>query len=131
MYYKSINKQEKIKNNKGGKNMADGWDYANLSHRAKECGGTEKFIKTIEDYNFQQGLEEGNSKLLPIALVSLFGGILLSQLPKFIWYCSSKVKKITNQEVKEAEEKLIEGIKKFEQEEAERLVQNKDQDVLE
>lgn len=111
--------------------MAEGWSYANLSRKAKENGGPEKYIETVKKHSFQEGANLRTDEQFSIALVGLAGGILLCQIPKVIRYFKNKSKEVTSEEAKEAEEKLIDEIKNAEQEEIEGVVPNREEGSLE
>lgn len=82
-----------------GRKMNLNWDYAKLSHLAKEAGGPEKFAEAI----YQQGIEAGKAitrtkdlKIAAVALVSataLIGtGYALKKITKY--YDDKKVEKL-------------------------------------
>lgn len=41
-----------------------GWNYATLSHMAKEAGGPEKFVEGIAEMNYKQGYQDATKELL-------------------------------------------------------------------
>ena len=38
------------------------WDYSDLSHQAKQAVGSEKFVKNLEIFNYNNGLKDGKSE---------------------------------------------------------------------
>lgn len=103
--------------------MAKRWIYADLARVAKKHGGPVKYIETIKKHSFQQGLQQGEGKLATKMLVAFTSGVVVSQIPKVVKYCRGKVKKITDQEAKEAEEKLIEVIREVDNEEIQTVIE--------
>ena len=56
------------------------WDYATLSKTAKQFGGPEKFIETIKQQAFSQGVKSEKVKQLPIALISVVAGAAIYKI---------------------------------------------------
>ena len=56
------------------------WDYATLTKTAKQFGGPEKFIETMKQQAFSQGVKSEKVKHLPIALVSFVAGVAICKI---------------------------------------------------
>ena len=101
--------------------MAIDWGYSKLSHSAKQNGGPEKYLAKIAKYNYQQGMKAGKKSQTPIIVGAIIvGGLVVEGIhkaPKIIEFCKSNFGKdeIKEEEVKEAEEILIRGMKAAEE----------------
>jgi hypothetical protein len=87
------------------------WDYADLSHTVKEAGGPEKYIETLEKYNFQKGIESGKKEQGTMMLIAYAaGGVTLYVISRLYKHFNNKKPKkpiITDAEAAEAKEKFI------------------------
>ena len=72
--------------------MSVNWNYAKLSKEAKNAGGPEKFVETIELSPRQQGSED----MLPVVTIAFVSGsflhLLLQKYGKFICQKRKNVK---------------------------------------
>ena len=86
------------------------WDYAELSRMAKEAGGPAAFIKMIKDAAKEAGVHLGRiqGSIFTIGLLALLAGIY-----KLLKIFFGKKETIPEQEVKEAEKNLINGINEY------------------
>jgi hypothetical protein len=87
--------------------MAKKWAYAKLAQVAKEHGGPELYVKTIEKYGFQKGV----AVMIPVCIVCV---VAYAKGPKIIEFCKDKLKLVSKNEVNIAEEMLVTGIKQAE-----------------
>lgn len=84
--------------------MSKGWNYAELSKLASECGGPEKLVEVL--------VNSGKKQMMPWVGVAIAGGALLTVgVQKVINYFADK--KISDEEVELAKQELIQGIKEY------------------
>lgn len=79
------------------------WDYAELSHAAKEAGGPEKLVDTIIDMAKKSGRKEMIPVVAVSSVLSVVAGILIGK--------KSQIKK--EQELEKLKEELIDGINDY------------------
>lgn len=99
------------------------WDYAVLSHTAKECGGPEALMKIIEGRGFQEGfwvgaeagIKQGRIQMIPITLLVLTGSVAITVAVQNRAKIVSLFKKITKEECEAAKEALIQGIREYDE----------------
>lgn len=101
------------------------WNYAVLSHTAKECGGPEALMEIIESKGFQEGfwagaeagIKEGRIQMIPIILLALAGSaavtIAVQNRKKILSFCETKFGRITQEEYEAAKEALVQGIEDY------------------
>ncbi len=98
--------------------MGKDWDYSDLSHKAKENGGPEKFIEKIEQNAREDERELANKDwvtvLTPVALVAI--PFIVEGIPNVYKKCKSKIerlvskKTVSDEEAAEAKKQLIQYI---------------------
>ena len=115
--------------------MANEWDYAELSKRAKAMGGPETLIKTIHNHGFQDGILVGQlaekAKQNPKLFVAFGVGVLVTiGSTKLVGYFKDKSdkKKISDKDAADAERILIQ-ILQAEPDKKEYLIQEQGQDT--
>lgn len=91
------------------------WDYAVLSHTAKECGGPEALMKIIEGRGFQEGIKQGRIQTVLILAGSVAVTFVIKHREKIALFCETKAKKITRKECEAAKDTLIQGIKEYDE----------------
>lgn len=95
------------------------WDYSDLSHKAKQAGGPEKFVKDLEIFNYNNGLKDGKAKQaivdLAIAGVAVGGYALYKIIRKRIKKTNEP--KVTAAQAAASREQLIQCLKDAEVEE--------------
>ena len=103
------------------------WDYAALSHEAKECGGPAALMNLIEGRGFQEGfgvgveagIKQGRIQMIPITLLALAGSVAITVIvqrrTKNVSFYETKFKKITKEECEAAKEALIQGIGEYDE----------------
>ena len=103
------------------------WDYAALSHEAKECGGPAALMNLIEGRGFQEGfgvgveagIKQGRIQMIPITLLVLAGSVAITVIvqrrTKNVSFYETKFKKITKEECEAAKEALIQGIGEYDE----------------
>lgn len=92
------------------------WDYSDLSHKAKQAGGPEKFVKDLEEFNYNNGLKDGKSEqaIVDIAIAGVVAGgyalykIIRKRIEK------AKEPKISAEQAERSRQQLIQGIKEAE-----------------
>ena len=105
-----------------------GWVYSDLTHTAKENGGPEEYIRTIHDAGKEEGWNEGyndgkidgrkEAAIIGVIVIAVAGTV---KLAKFVWN-KLKPKKmnperhVPEEELRKAEEKVAEQMKKQEEE---------------
>lgn len=90
------------------------WNYAELSRMAKQAGGPELFIETLEKFNFQEGMKAGIESRNPIIALSLGGGFLIGCgcAWLFQWFnYKQKHSEITQEDAGKAKTQLLERMK--------------------
>ena len=103
------------------------WDYAALSHEAKECGGPAALMNLIEGRGFQEGfgvgveagIKQGRIQMIPITLLVLAGSVAITvavqNRAKIVSFYETKFRKISKEECEAAKEALIQGIKEYDE----------------
>lgn len=91
------------------------WNYADLSHAAKECGGPEALMEIIEDQGFQEGIKRGRIQTVLILACSVAVTFVITHREKIASFCETRTKKITRKECEAAKDTLIQGIKEYEE----------------
>lgn len=91
------------------------WNYADLSHAAKECGGPEALMKIIEGRGFQEGIKRGRIQTALILAGPVAVTFIIKNREKIVSFCEAKMKKITRKECEAAKDTLIQGIKEYDE----------------
>lgn len=91
------------------------WNYADLSHAAKECGGPEALMKIIEGRGFQEGIKRGRIQTVLILAGPVAVTFVVKNREKIVSFCEAKMKKITRKECEAAKDTLIQGIKEYDE----------------
>lgn len=86
------------------------WNYAELSKKAKENGGPEKFVEIL--------INAGKEQMTPLLGVAVVGGVALGAvstlgIQKVVKYFSQK-KAMSDEALDIAKQELIQGIKEYE-----------------
>jgi len=86
------------------------WNYAELSKKAKENGGPEKFVKILTN--------AGKKQMTPLLGVAVVGGVAVGAvsalgIKKVVKYFSQK-RAMSDEAVEIAKQELIQGIKEYE-----------------
>lgn len=90
-------------------NMAQNWDYAELSKAAKAAGGPEKYVEMLE----LTSRDAGKMEMRPWIGAAIVGASLVTTaIIKVVDYFKSKKKKNEIEIAKEKEE-IINGIKEY------------------
>lgn len=79
------------------------WNYAKLSHMAKETGGPEKLVEVL--------VNSGKLKMVPWLGVAFAGGIVFTKGAEYL----AKKKQEHDDKVEAAKQELIQGIKDYEE----------------
>lgn len=79
------------------------WNYAELSHMAKEAGGPEILVEKIINISKQEGRKEMIPVVAVASVVSVFTGIFIGK----------KSQKKKNQEIELLKKELIDGINEY------------------
>lgn len=95
------------------------WNYADLSHAAKECGGPEALMRIIEGRGFQEGIKRGKIQMIPIMFLVLAGSVAITvavqNREKIVSFYETRLRKITREECEAAKDTLIQGIKEYDE----------------
>lgn len=91
------------------------WNYADLSHAAKECGGPEALMRIIEDRGFQEGIKRGRIQTVLILAGPVAVTFVIKNWEKIVSFFEAKRKKITRKECEAAKDTLIQGIKEYDE----------------
>lgn len=101
------------------------WNYAALSHAAKECGGPEALMEIIESRGFQEGfwagaeagIKQGRIQMMPIMFLVLAGSaaitVAVQNRTKIVSFYETKLRRITREECEAAKGALVQGIKEY------------------
>ncbi len=103
------------------------WNYAALSHAAKECGGPEALMEIIESRGFQEGfwagaeagIKQGRIQMIPIMFLVLAGSaaitVAVQNRTKIVSFYDTKLRRITREECEAAKDALVQGIKEYDE----------------
>lgn len=89
------------------------WDYAQLSHIAKQMGGPEKLVQIISQHGMQKGLKLGLHKGLQLGFAGGAGTTLLAVGIAYLSYRTYKsliVDVVTDEEAEAATQILVHEI---------------------
>ena len=93
-------------------NMAQNWDYAELSKAAKVAGGPEKYVEMLE----RASRDAGKMDMLPWVGVAAVGASLLTVAAvKVVDFFKSK-KRQNQEDIEAAKQEIIAGIKAYDAE---------------